>query len=107
MGYLDEYNARSGKCEYCKHRSVTGSNRCVECYGYAFEDKLGVYEFIRKRVSEDAAIKYDESSDGKLLLEKIDECKKALLEAEDFYKKEREKCIDKELKRIEDTINAL
>lgn len=32
MGYLDDYNARIGKCEYCKYHNVTGSPRCAECY---------------------------------------------------------------------------
>ncbi len=45
--YIDEYNARHGKCDYCKYHNVAGSQRCTDCYGRAFEDTVDLYTFIR------------------------------------------------------------
>jgi hypothetical protein len=107
MGYLDDYNARIGKCEYCKFHNVTGSQRCVECYGSAFVDKLCLYEFIRKQVTENAVDKFNNTNKGKQLLEELEKCKQAYYNAEDEYDKEKNDFIQSELKRIDNTINTL
>ena len=107
MGYLDDYRERHGKCEYCKHRSVTGSNRCVECYGGAFEDAVDLYTFIRARVTKDAVEKFNASDEGKRLYDMMEQHRQTYNQCKDSYDRAREKYIDAELKRIEESINSI
>lgn len=107
MGYLDDYNARHGKCEYCKHHSATGSHRCAECYGTAFEDSLDLYTFIRAKVSKDAVDKFNESDEGKQLFNLVEQKRLAYNESRDAYNKARDLFVDSELKRIEESINSI
>lgn len=107
MGYLDDYKARTGKCDYCKYHNVTGSQRCADCYGTSFEDRLNLYEFIKRQVTDNATDKFNCTEKGKQLLEELDKCKQAYCNAEDEYYKEKNSFIDSELKRIDNAINAL
>lgn len=107
MGYIDDYKARQGKCEFCKFHNVTGSHLCAECYGYSFKDKIDLVTFIRKRVSEDAIEKFNASEHGKQLLSNI-ECYKQLYDqCKDEYNAARDSFIDEELKRVDDIINSI
>jgi hypothetical protein len=107
MGYLDEYNARHGKCDFCKYGNHTGSPRCVECYGTAFEDSLDLYTFIRAKVSKDAVDKFNESDEGKQLFNLVEQKRLAYNESRDAYNKARDSFVDSELKRIEESINSI
>ncbi len=107
MGYLDDYNTRHGKCEYCKHHNSIGSNRCCECYGGAFEDAVDLYTFIRAKVSKDAVEKFNASDEGKRLYDMMEQHRQTYNQCKDSYDRAREKYIDAELKRIEESINAI
>lgn len=107
MGYLDDYKDRRGKCDYCKYHNATGSQRCVDCYGSAFEDTVDLYTFIRAKVTKDAIEKFNESDEGKQLYNIMDQHKQAYEQCKESYNREREKFVDAELKRIENAINAL
>jgi hypothetical protein len=107
MGYLDDYNSRHGKCEYCKHRSVTGSNKCAECYGGSFEDSVDLYTFIRARVTKDAVDKFNTSDEGKRLYDIMEQHLQTYNQCKDSYNKAREKFIDEELKRVDNIINSI
>lgn len=107
MGYIDEYKARHGKCEFCKYDNVTGSHVCAECYGYSFKDKLDLTTFIRKRVKEDAIEKFNSSERGKQLLSDIDHYEQLYDKCKDEYNTARDSYIDEELKRVDDIINSI
>lgn len=107
MGYLDDYNARKGKCEYCKYHNVTGSMRCAECYGYSFEDSVDLYTFIRAKASKDAIEKFNESDEGKRLHDLMEQHRQTYNQCKDSYNEERDKFVDAELKRIEEFINSI
>ena len=107
MGYLDDYNARHGKCEYCKHHSVTGSYRCAECYGYAFEDNIDLYTFIRARVTEDAVEKFNASDEGKRLYDMMEQHRRTYNQCKGSYNKARDQFVDAELRRIESSIDSI
>jgi len=107
MGYIDEYNARHGKCDYCKYHNVAESQRCTDCYGRAFEDTVDLYTFIRAKVSKDAIKRFNESTDGKRLYNIMEQHRQIYEQSKDSYNREREKFVDTELKRIENAINTL
>lgn len=107
MGYLDDYNARHGKCEYCKHHNATGSHRCAECYGHAFEDAVDLYTFIRARVTKDAVEKFNVSDEGKRLYDMMEQHRQTYNQCKDSYNIARDQFVDAELKRIENSINSI
>lgn len=107
MGYLDDYNMRHGKCEYCKHHNVTGSMRCTECYGMAFEDSLDLFTFIRAKVSKDAVDKFNESDEGKRLYNAMEQYRQLYNQYRDSYNEARNRFVDDELRRIEESINSI
>lgn len=107
MGYVDEYKKRHGKCEFCKFHNVTGSYMCAECYGGSFKDTLDLVTFIRRRVSEDATEKFNESERGKQLLADIDHYENLYDQRKREYNKARDSFIDEELKRIDNVINSI
>ena len=107
MSYLDEYKARKGKCEYCKYHDCYGSHRCVECYGGAFEDSVDLFSFIKAKASKSALDKFNESDEGKHLLDLVEQHHKAYNHSLDAYNSARDKFINSELERIEDLINSI
>lgn len=107
MGYLDDYNARHGKCEYCKHHNVTGSHRCAECYDYAFEDAVDLYTFIRARVTKDAVEKFNDSDEGKRLYDMMEQNRQTYNQCKDSYNQARDKFVDEAIKQFEDKLNLL
>ena len=107
MGYVDDYKKRHGKCEFCKFHNVTGSYMCAECYGGSFKDTLDLVTFIRRRVSEDATEKFNESERGKQLLADIDHYENLYDQHKREYNKARDSFIDEELKRVDDIINSI
>lgn len=107
MGYIDDYKARHGKCEFCKYHNFTGSPVCAECYGYSFKDSLDLVTFIRKRVSEDATEKFNASEYGKLLLSDIEHYGQLYNKCKDEYNAARDSYIDEELKRVDGIINLI
>ena len=107
MGYIDDYKARHGKCEFCKYHNVTGSHVCAECYGYSFKDSLDLVTFIRKRVSEDATEKFNASEYGKQLLSDIEHYEQLYNKCKDEYNTARDSYIDEELKRVDGIINLI
>jgi hypothetical protein len=107
MGYIDDYKMRYGKCEYCKYNTSIGSQRCVECYGYSFEDSVDLYTFIRAKVSKDAIHKFNESDEGKHLSDLMAQNEQLYYQSKDAYNRARDKFVDDELKRIEDSINSV
>ena len=109
MGYIDDYNERRGKCEYCKHQN---SSRCTECNsgkycGHSFEDSVDLYTFIRASVTKDAVEKFNASVEGKSLYDMMEQHRQTYNQCRDSYNRERDKFIDAELKRIEDAINSI
>lgn len=106
MGYLDDYNNRLGKCEYCKYHA-SGSYRCKECDSNKFEDVVDLYTFIRAQSSKEAIKKFNESAEGKRLHQIMEEHRIAYNTCRDEYNKARELFIDAELKRVENSINAI
>ena len=107
MRYLDDYNARHGKCDYCKYHNATGSHRCVDCYGSAFEDTIDLYTFIRAKVTKEAIEKFNVSNEGKQLYDLMEQHKQIYNQSKDSYNRAREQFVDAELKRIENAINTL
>jgi len=107
MGYIDEYNARHGKCEFCKYHNFTGSPVCAECYGYSFKDSLDLVTFIRKRVSDEATKKFNASEYGKQLLSDIEHYEQLCDKCKDEYNAARDSYINEELKRVDDIINSI
>lgn len=107
MGYIDEYKARHGKCEFCKYHNVTGSHVCAECYGYSFKDSLDLVTFISKRVSEDATKKFNTSERGKQLLSDIEHYEQLYDKCKDGYSTASDTYINEELKRVDDIINSI
>lgn len=107
MGYFDEYNERHGKCEFCKHHNVTGSYRCAECYGHAFEDNVDLFSFIRARVTKDATNKFNESEEGKQLHDMMEQHRQTYNQCKESYNRELNKFIESEIKRVESVINSI
>jgi hypothetical protein len=107
MGYLDDYNSRHGKCEYCKHHNSVESNCCCDCYGGAFEDAVDLYTFIRAKVSKDAIEKFNGTDEGKRLYNMMEQHRQTYNQCKDSYNNAREKFIDEELKRVDDIINSI
>ena len=109
MGYLDEYKARNGKCEYCIHQD---SSKCADCYsgrhwGHSFEDSVDLYTFIRASVTKDAVKKFNASDEGKLLYDMMEQQRQTYNQYKDSYNRARDKFINAELKRIDDAINSI
>lgn len=104
MGYLDDYKARNGKCEYCIHQD---SSKCTECYGHSFEDPVDLYTFIRASVTKDAVEKFNTSDEGKQLYDMMEQHRQTYNQCKDSYNRARDKFVDAELKRIEDAINSI
>lgn len=104
MNYIEAYRERAGHCEYCDRK---GSNCCHECYGYAFKDKLGLFEFIRETIKTNAKDKFDSSERGIELIKAMDDATAALHEAKRLYDAEKGKFVDAALQKLEDKINAL
>lgn len=116
MGYIDDYKARNGKCEYCKHHNVNCSSRCTECdrkskckecYGHSFEDSVDLYTFIRASITKDAVEKFNTSDEGKSLYDMMEQHKQTYNQCRDSYNRARDKFVDAELKRVEDAINSI
>lgn len=107
MGYVDDYKARRGKCEFCKFHNVTGSYICAECYGYSFKDRLDLVTFIRERVSDEANEKFNASEHVKQLLSDIERYKQLYDQYQDEYNTARDSFIKEELKRVDDIINSI
>lgn len=106
MGYLAEYKERHGKCEYCVSHNNGGYSGCHECYGSNFKDKLDLLTYIRHRANEDASKQFDNSDEGKSLLEFVVETSKAYNDAKDKYNKAKGEFIKSELKRIESILDV-
>lgn len=104
MGYLDDYKARNGKCEYCIHQN---SSKCAECYGHSFEDSIDLYTFIRASVTKDAVEKFNTSDEGKQLYDMMEQHRQTYNQCKDSYNRARDKFVDAELKRVEDAINSI
>ena len=109
MGYIDNYKARSGKCEYCIHQD---SSKCADCYsvrnwGHSFEDSVDLYTFIRASVTKDAVKKFNASDEGKLLYDMMEQQRQTYNQCKDSYNRARDKFINAELKRIDDAINSI
>lgn len=104
MGYLDDYKARNGKCEYCIHQN---SSKCAECYGHSFEDSIDLYTFIRASVTKDAVEKFNTSDEGKQLYDMMEQHRQTYNQCKDSYNRARDKFVDSELKRVEDAINSI
>ena len=109
MGYLDDYKARNGKCEYCIHQN---SSKCTECnsgkcYGHSFEDSVDLYTFIRASVTKDAIEKFNASEEGKPLYDMMEQHRQTYNQCKYSYNKARDKFVDAELKRVEDAINSI
>ena len=109
MGYIDDYKARNGKCEYCMHQD---SSKCADCYsgrhwGHSFEDYVDLYTFIRASVTKDAVKKFNASDEGKLLYDMMEQHRQTYNQCKDSYNRARDKFINTELKRIEDAINSI
>ena len=104
MGYLDDYKARNGKCEYCIHQN---SSKCAECYGHSFEDSIDLYTFIRASVTKDAVEKFNTSDEGKPLYDMMEQHRQTYNQCKDSYNKARDKFVDAELKHVEDAINSI
>ena len=107
MGYIDDYNERRGKCEYCKHHNVTHTSKCTECYGHSFEDSVDLYTFIRASVTKDAVEKFNASDEGKPLYDMMEQHRQTYNQCRDSYNRERDKFVEAELKRVEDAINSI
>ena len=107
MGYLSDYNARYGKCEYCRHHNVTGSYRCAECYGHAFEDAIDLYTFIRVKVTKDATEQFNESEEGKRLQQMVEQHRMTYNQCRDSYNAARDKYIDAAIKRVEESLDSI
>ena len=107
MGYIDDYKARYGKCEFCKYHNFTGSPVCAECYGYSFKDSKDLMTFINDRVSEDATEKFNTSDYGKQLLSDIEHYEQLYYKCKDEYNKARDSYISEELKRVNSIINLI
>ena len=107
MGYLDDYKARNGKCEYCKYHNVNCSSRCTECDRKSFEDSVDLYTFIRASVTKDAVDKFNASVEGKSLYDMMEQHRQTYNQCRDSYNRERDKFVDAELKRVEDAINSI
>lgn len=107
MGYVDDYKARHGKCEFCQFNNCTGAYVCAECYGHSFKDKLDLVTFIRKRVSEDATEKFNASERGKQLLSDIEHYEQLYDQCKDEYNTARDSFIEEELKRVDSIINSI
>lgn len=107
MGYVDEYNERHGKCEYCKYHSVTGSHRCVECYGRSFEDNVDLFSFIKARVTKEASDKFNTTPEGKQLYEMMEQHRQTYNQCKESYNRELNKFIEFEIKRVESIINSI
>ena len=105
MGYLTEYKERRGKCEYCvNHRG--GYSGCHECYGSNFKDKLDLLAYIKYRVDEDASNQFNNSDEGKSLLDIVEETRKAYDDAKHKYDKSKDEFIKLELKKVEDKLDV-
>ena len=107
MGYIDDYNKRKGKCEYCKYYDVIGSMRCTECCGYDFEDSVDLLSFIRAKVTKDATNKFNESEEGKRLYSMMEQHRQTYNQCKDSYTQARDKFVDEAIKQLEDKINLL
>lgn len=107
MGYLDDYNSRCGKCEYCRHHNSADSNYCVDCNGTKFEDSLDLYTFIKAKVSKNAVEKFNSSENGKRLYNMMEQHRQTYNQCKDSYNNARDKFIDEELKRVDDIINSI
>ena len=107
MGYIDDYKARNGKCEYCKHHNVNCSSRCTECDRHSFEDYVDLYTFIRASVTKDAVEKFNTSDEGKTLYNMMEQHRQTYNQCKDSYNRARDKFVDAELKRVEDAINSI
>ena len=109
MGYIDDYNERRGKCEYCKYQDSPKCSECNTgmCYGHSFEDSVDLYTFIRASVTKDAVKKFNASDEGKLLYDMMEQHRQTYNQCKDSYNRARDKFVDAELKRIEDAINSI
>jgi hypothetical protein len=107
MGYIDDYNKRKGKCEYCKHHNYTGSHRCAECYGTAFEDSVDLLSFIRAKVTKDATNEFNESEEGKRLYNMMEQHRQTYNQCKDSYNQARDKFVDEAIRQFEDKLNLL
>lgn len=107
MGYLSDYNSRHGKCEYCKHHNATGSMRCAECYGMAFEDSVDLLSFIRAKVTKDAVDRFNESDEGKQLFSMMEQHRETYNQCRDSYNKARDVFVEAEIKRIEQSLDSI
>lgn len=105
MGYFTEYKERRGKCEYCVNHHG-GYSGCHECYGFNFKDKLDLLTYIRRRVNEDASKRFDNSDEGKSLLNIVEETNTAYNDAKDKYDKAKDEYIKSELKKVEDMLDV-
>ena len=99
MTYMEEYNARKGKCEYCKNKDK-GYNFCAECWGYSFADRLDFMGFVKKRVSEQARETFDETEEGKRLLDEYNKREEEYFMAKDTYEKSRDLFVKTELEKV-------
>ena len=109
MGYIDDYKARNGKCEYCIHQDSSKCTECYSgrCYGHSFEDSVDLYTFIRASVTKDAVEKFNASEEGKPLYDMMEQHRQTYNHYKDSYNKARDKFVDAELKRVEDAINSI
>jgi len=108
MGYIDDYNARHGKCEYCEYyNNYTGDKRCEECYGTEFKDSVDLLSFIRAKVTKDAVNKFNESEEGKRLYSMMEQHRQTYNQCKDSYNQARNKFVDEAIKQFEDKLNLL
>lgn len=105
MGYLELYNERRGKCEYCKHPS--GSHACGDCWGTSFVDKLDFYGFVKQQAKKDAEEKFNKSDEGKRLLLELEQAEEKYRECQRSYRTKKDEFIDAELKRIDNEFNSI
>ena len=109
MGYIDDYKARNGKCEYCIHQDSSKCTECCigRCYSNSFEDCIDLYTFIRASVTKDAVEKFNASDEGKPLYDMMEQHRQTYNQCKDSYNRARDKFVDAELKRVEDAINSI
>lgn len=105
MGYLDEYNARRGNCEYCTH---SGPNRrtCVDCK-YHFEDDLDFYTFVRAKVTKEATEEFKKTDVGAKLYEIMETCRLTYVDSRDTYDKALRSYVDNALSKLDNSLNSI